>query len=325
MKTIVVIGSGNSGSGAIHDYLLSNTKYKSPFKGKEFRLIDDPDGILNLYNNFYVNCSINNPSNAIMRFENYIQNLIALKMRINDKNVNIYNKKILSLSNDYIKSITTLNYNAFPEFMAVQTSYLTRKYLNIKKNIFNIRYNPSSFKMYLPVKKEIFFKKTKLFLLKLIKLQLNNKNLNYVVLDQTLNIWNFTDIFLYFNNVKIILVTRDPRGVYYSMKSRHSAAYPGHNLKLWTKWYGHIMQKFFNYKKKIDKKNKKHILEIKFEDFVTNYDGERKKILKFISAEEIDNKFNLKKSKFNAFKFNEKLTKFEKKYIKKKLKMFLHR
>ena len=39
------------GSGAIHDYLINNTKYKSPFKGKEFRLLDDPDGILNLYYN----------------------------------------------------------------------------------------------------------------------------------------------------------------------------------------------------------------------------------------------------------------------------------
>ena len=41
-------------------------------------MMDDPEGILNLYHNFYTNCSINNYSNAIMRFENYVENLIHL-------------------------------------------------------------------------------------------------------------------------------------------------------------------------------------------------------------------------------------------------------
>ena len=52
MKIVVTIGTGNSGCGAIHDCLISSTKCKSPFKGQEFRMMDDPDGILNLYHNF---------------------------------------------------------------------------------------------------------------------------------------------------------------------------------------------------------------------------------------------------------------------------------
>ena len=48
MKIVITIGTGNSGCGAIHDFLIDNTKYKSPFKGQEFRMIHDPDGILNL-------------------------------------------------------------------------------------------------------------------------------------------------------------------------------------------------------------------------------------------------------------------------------------
>ena len=54
MKTVVTIGTGNSGCGAIQDYLIKNTNYKSPFKGQEFRMIDDPDGILNIYHNFLI-------------------------------------------------------------------------------------------------------------------------------------------------------------------------------------------------------------------------------------------------------------------------------
>ena len=53
MKVVVTVSTGNSGGGAVHDYLVSDTKLKNPFKDKEFRLLDDPDGILNLYYNFY--------------------------------------------------------------------------------------------------------------------------------------------------------------------------------------------------------------------------------------------------------------------------------
>ena len=104
MKTIITIGTGNSGCGSIHDFLIKSTKYKSPFKGQEFRMMDDPEGILNLYHNFYTNRSINNYSNAIMRFKNYVENLIHLEMNINGKITKVYNKEVLSLTNEYIKS-----------------------------------------------------------------------------------------------------------------------------------------------------------------------------------------------------------------------------
>ena len=45
MKTVIVLGSGNSGAGAIHDYLLSRDDFQSPSSGKELRVVNDPDGI----------------------------------------------------------------------------------------------------------------------------------------------------------------------------------------------------------------------------------------------------------------------------------------
>ena len=41
MKTVIVLGTGNSGAGAIHDYLLSREDFQSPFAGKEFRIVND--------------------------------------------------------------------------------------------------------------------------------------------------------------------------------------------------------------------------------------------------------------------------------------------
>ncbi len=323
MKIVVTIGTGNSGAGAIHDYLTKCTKYKSPFKGQEFRMMDDPEGIQNLFYNFYLNRSINNPSNAIMRFKNYIQNLINLKMKINNKNINIYDKKILSLTNEYISNITTLNYGAYPQFVAIQTSFLERKLSNLKKKVFRSKNEDNIFKMYLPVKENIFFNKTKLYLKKIIKNQLRNKKTNFIVLDQSLNMWNFANIFSYFDDVKVILVTRDPRGIYNSMKTRQSAAYPGYNLKVWTKWYDQVMKNFYDYKKHIPKKYKKDILEINFENFCQNYNYEQKKILSFLKIKKINNNFDIKKSKFNTFKAKKELSNFEKQYIEKKLSKYL--
>ena len=322
MRTVITIGTGNSGCGAIHDYLVKSTKYQSPFKGQEFRMMDDPDGILNLYHNFYTNCSINNSSNAIMRFKNYVDNLINLEMNINERSTKIYNKKILSLTDEYIKNITTINYNSFPQFVAIQTGFFKKNFYHFKKKLFG-NDNQSFFKMYLPVKEDIFLKKSKIYLNKIIRHQLQNKKIDNIVLDQALNMFNFIDIFSYFDNVKVILVTRDPRGVYNSMKTRQSLAYPNYDLKLWTEWYNQIMQQFNNYKKKIPKKYRKHILEIKFEDFVRNYEREQKKILNFLNISKINNNFDIKKTEFNVFKARKELSNFEKNYIKKKLSKYL--
>ena len=43
MKTVIVLGSGNSGAGAIKDFLMSRNDFQSPFGNQEFRIINDPD------------------------------------------------------------------------------------------------------------------------------------------------------------------------------------------------------------------------------------------------------------------------------------------
>ena len=53
-------------------------------------------------------------------------------------------------------------------------------------------------------------------------------------------------IFLFcyiFDNLKIIVVTRDPRSVFYSMKFRGSYAYPGYDIEKFVKWYDEIFSK----------------------------------------------------------------------------------
>lgn len=324
MKTIIIIGTGYSGSSAIHDFITQNTIYKNPLEDQEFRILDDPDGILNLYNSFYKNPSVNNFTNAIIRFENYVQGLKRLKKKINDKKLKIYKNDILSITNLYIKQITKLRFSALPQFLFTQAGYLKKIQLKLKGFFFNSKKeNYYGYNMYLPVEEKVFIKNTKKYILKMIKEQLVNNSSKNIILEQAINIFNFEDVFKFFDDVKIIIVTRDPRDIYYSMKSSQSRSSPCNNVKTFTKWYEFIIEKYYNYKKNINHKVKKSVLEIKFESFILDFSNEKKKLLKFIEAKEIKNKYSLKNSKKNVFISKNKLTNYEKKYIEKNLKKYL--
>ena len=94
MKTVIICGTGYSGSGAISDYLKAREDFYSPFKDQEFRIINDPYGIENLFQNFYVNFSINNCSEAIYNFVKFSNEYNSLNAKyFKSKNV-IYGKKI---------------------------------------------------------------------------------------------------------------------------------------------------------------------------------------------------------------------------------------
>ena len=75
MNIYIVLGSGNSGAGAIHDYLSSREDCIAPFKGAEFRIVNDPNGLDDLYNNLFENFSINKSSNSIYEFQKFIKTI----------------------------------------------------------------------------------------------------------------------------------------------------------------------------------------------------------------------------------------------------------
>ena len=147
----------------------------------------------------------------------------------------------------------------------------------------------------------------------------NVKNKN-IILDQATNFWKPEIAFKYFDNLKIIALTRDPRSVYYSMKLRESFSYPGYNLKKFVIWYKSIIEKKISLKEKY----KKHIIFIKFEDFALNFEKEKKKIEKFLGLKpKINNNFDYNFTRNNAYKAKKYLSKKELSFIEKNLKEHL--
>ena len=101
------------------------------------------------------------------------------------------------------------------------------------------------------------------------------------------------------------------------MKRRNSMAYPGHDVKLFVRWFRRMQEKII-----FDEFNK--VIKIKYEHFFLDFDVQKKDLcLKLNINPNIKDDFNLVHTKKNLFKFKDKLSNEEIKYIDKELKEFL--
>ena len=101
-KNIIVISLGNSGSGAVFDYLKSRKDIYAPFYGEEFRLFNDPQGIYSLYLNLYKNPGNNNYS-FFDEFEKYFKSLNRITKNRNEKKTRIFDNAFIKKTEKYFK------------------------------------------------------------------------------------------------------------------------------------------------------------------------------------------------------------------------------
>ena len=324
MKTTIVLGLMNSGSGAVHDYLSSRKDFYSPFGTSEFKLCTDPMGLENVYVNCYENFSFFNPSNSIDEFIKYIkkiQNYIVYETY--GKGKKLFRQNLDKSTNEFVTKITDIYYYGNPEFSNFKISNFESLYLKLIKKRYNF------FKVRIPVKKEIFINESIKYIEKIILYNLNKKKISSnsnVVLNQAANIFNPIRSSQYFKNRKIIIVTRDPRDMFSSMKKRKSKGTPSYDVKLFIKWYKKCFDNIA-FKKVI--KNKL-ILNIKYESFINNFEQENRKICKFLNVntnfklkKNFHPKFNLIDSKKNLYKSKIFLTDSENLLITKYLSKYL--
>ncbi len=325
-KSILVNGTFRSGSGAINDYLSSRTDFCNPFGEKEFRLISDPMGLNNLYNLCYVNKSLLNSGYGFEVYLSYINNLqnynIYLARGVKGK---LYNNNLKKFTNQFINKITKINYYAVPHYTRVNfnTKSKIMYFLGLKLNKKNHEMKITN--IITPKNNKIFIKESRIYIEKILKyaslFKVNSKN---VVLNNAIDVMNPIDSSRYFKNPKIIIVTRDPRDIFSSMKVGGAGAAPNYNVKIFVEWYKHYFGSK-DFKKSL--KNKK-ILHVKFENFLNNFDYENERLCKFIGVKKnfILKKnciFDLNTSKKNIAKSKKNLKKSEIKLIEKKLINFL--
>ena len=312
---VVTVGSGNSGGGAIHDYLRDREDFVSPFYGHEFRLINDPDGIDNLYNNLFNNFSINNSAIAFERFIIFSRLSQKIKKNVKSERKKIYPSNSQKIFSEYVNKISYLDYYAMPQFKYSNLNFFNKLYFYVKYQILKKKINKIKlFKMRLPRDKSIFLQETRKFIDLICQKKKQRKN---IILDQSVSYWRPDNFFKYFNNLKVIIINRDPRSIYYSMKSRNSKAYPSTDVKTFTNWYKKIREEQ-------SKSKNKNIYFIQYENFLNKFEIESKKLNNFLKInQKIKSKFNLDNSKKNILKAKFNLNKKELKYLEKELKKYL--
>ena len=92
----------------------------------------------------------------------------------------------------------------------------------------------------------------------------------------------YTKFFVNNPDVALILLTRDPRAIFYSQKNTQGSwSKPMSNSAIQTalEWNG-----FMDYKNKILKKHPARAIEVKFENLILNIDGETNRILALLNS-----------------------------------------
>ena len=320
---VITASPGLSGAGLIFDYLLDRDDFISPFKNypdkdqqSEFRFITDPGGLNSLYNGFYKNFSVNNCAYVYDEFNKYLNKISKLTIVENNKKKKLYNNYFFSEIEKFKKKIIKSSYYGLPQFHRLGLNKKDKFVWKIT-NRFRSAQQSKFLQMVLPVDEKIFIDESKKFVDKVLYLHVNKKKKN-IVIDQGANFWKPELSTIFYSNKKIILITRDPRSIFASMKSRKSLSYPGHDVNIFINWYESIISKIKSFK------NSKNILLIKYENFIINHDKESKKLLKFLKIKKINkNRFNIDDSRKNIYKADKVLTKKEKHLIETKLKKYL--
>lgn len=300
-KVLTCASYGGTGSGVVTDLV-------SEFKGCycpgdfEFRFIQDYDGITTLESALIDNHHRLNSDIAIRRFKHIIDHQSSTGPL--PKYEKFFNGKFKEISYKYIDSITDLSWKGYWEHHQVDANIpsqilLYKIYPRIKKMFRKpsekcYSNQPPKQKMYFsyPTREE-FYKKTKAYTNELCRAIDPEGKYGFIFMDQLVPPTNISKYFNYFNDLKVIVVDRDPRDLY--MLNEHSwkeSWIPSHDIDIYIKWFRLLREH-----QKHEVEDPKKILRLRFEDVVVNYDESVEKITEFLGLKPEDHIY--KKKYFN--------------------------
>ena len=331
MKIITCTGYGGTGSSAITDLLKEFNNITCP-GDFEFRFLQDPFGVRDLEYALIENNQRLNTDYFIKKFKKQINYLHDTRVNNYEK---YFNNKFLKYSFEYIDNLIDNQWTGFwhkdieeSNFLKKCIYYLERafqKYI-LKKKEGGAEYINRFLKinMYYSNPKEKFYIETKKYLKNLF-LEIDKNSLNTIALDQLVPPNNIEPYFNYFEDLKVIVVDRDPRDIFLLNKMFWKELWIPAEIDTFISWYKNIRNN------NTYRKNNKNILFINFEELIYSYQETLEKIYKFLDIKEIN---HISKKKFFNPEVSIKNTKLyinpEKIYtkdirkIEKELKEFLY-
>lgn len=330
-RIITCASFGGTGSSVITDLLKEFNNVKS-MGDYEFSILYDVDGISDLEHYIVEDFHRLKTDEGIYRFKKLV--------KILEKGYSEYfGSNFKEISQEYIRDLVDISWLGNWHMHQYRYSNLRRilmykipeKFqkilLRIKKNKHSYELVPKYHKveMNLSCKKDEFYKITKNYTEKLLCTLDPNKEYDYLALDQLIPPTNIERYLNYLNDIKVIVVDRDPRDLYLLNNLFWNEGWiPSNDVNQYIKWFRLLRDNINN------NEDENRILRIRFEDFIYDYENTLKKIMTFIG---LDRNNHISKYKFFNPNVSEKNCFLWKKYkvfdqeidlISKELKEFCY-
>ena len=277
MKKIACVGYHGTGAGVVDDLFR---EFDNVCQGRyecEARLLQDPDGISDLEFNLVENPHRTNSGFAIKRFVQYVN-------RVNHTYKYIFGSDWKKISMTYVDSLVKEKFQGYSECdtfcqpLIPYSIFRMRRAFNKmlpkmwkKPNYYNYFPKITSYHAFLT--EQDFLQKTRRYIERLCH-EMNFENKEYVLLDQLISANNPERYLRYVDDVKVIVVDRDPRDLYIN----HTKC-ADHKLPKDPRQFCVVYK---DIRKMVCPVPEDKCLYMKFEDMIYHYDASVDEILQFV-------------------------------------------
>ena len=305
---ITTTGNYGTGSSAITDLLkeCENVSCKSDY---EIRFLHDPDGIGDLEYHMFGDTNRHTTSHAIKSFLRAQKDLD--QVWIFKRYRKYFGPKFMEYTNEYVNNIVSLSYNGSWHWDRYEKGHLYYVFTAILHRIclalpfhMNIMDALSRREVaYLGITDhEKFLDYTRQYVDK-IALLLNPENKPYVVMDQLFPPSNFEKYLRFVNDVRVVLVERDPRDIFLLEKYIWKGNVVPKNVKDFCEWYKWTRSLY----RRVELPEQ--VMLVQFEDLIFKYEETIAKVLQHCQIEQkahVDQRkyFNPERSKMNTCLWN---------------------
>ena len=330
MRVITCASYYGTGSSAVTD-LFSEFDCIDSLGNYEYRFLQEPDGIADLEYNLIENRHRHNSSDAIKRYLRYLK----MEKKMGYGGYDIFGKNLDTITKDYIDGLTELKTHTWCNkdrtdkglfFCFLDRSYsILRRLLtgniNTEKRFSLLKDREWSY--FTSISEEHFLALTREYVDMLLK-SVVPEGSKYIMVDQMVSPTNVSRYTRYFNDVKIIVVERDPRDIYLLEKVKWQwGVIPVATPEEFVTWFKIT-------RKNEDNEDSTKVYRLRFEDLVYNYEETKNKLISFVGISKDNHsrpmtKFNPEMS-INNTNMQKKIQGYEQdiKYIESHLSEYLY-
>lgn len=327
MKKVTCVGYHDTGSSVVDDLFREFPCFAQGGVDKECRFLQDPDGVADLEFNLVENPHRLNSGFALKRFRIMAQE----NHRVYEK---IFGKSWMRHVDEYIADITKLKYKGYWHGDIWLLKPMVKNFHWFLRGVNKIlpkpiakpywyNYFPNLETYHCCITEEEFLVKTRKFMETLCA-ELAEKGVEYILLDQLVHPNNVSRYLRYVDDLKVVIVDRDPRDIYIE-EMRYKEHILPTEPHTFCEVYRDSRKNTHNYE------NPDVVLRINFEDMIYHYDESISKVCNFVGVDFSQHKYP--KKYFNP-EVSIKNTRFWEKYpefrgaveiIEKELPEFLYR